>query len=119
MKTISAKRLEMASACEDQVGLFRSEWGDEAVPLTPENWDRAKKIGLDRLWMCRFLSDAAQAECEKACEAAWAEFAKVRVAAWAEYHKVCAAAWAECDEVCAAALFAALTKRNPQRSISK
>jgi len=87
MKTISAKRLEMAGACEDQVALFRTEWGDKAIRLTRANWDRAKKIGLDRLWMYRFLSNAALAE-----------FAKVREAAWAEYHKVRVAA-----------LFAALT----------
>jgi len=98
MKTISAKRLEMAGACEGQVSLFRSEWGDKVVRLTPENWDRAGVIGLDRLWMDRFLDAAARAECDKACDAAWGEYDKMR-----------AAAQAECEKMCGAALFAALT----------
>ena len=87
MKTISAKRLEMAGACKDQVALFRTEWGDKAIRLTRANWDRAKKIGLDRLWMYRFLSNAALAD----------------------YRKVRDAAWADWDKACYAALFAALT----------
>lgn len=110
MKTISAKRLEMAGACKDQVSLFRSEWGDKLVRLTQENWDRAQEIGLGRLWMYRFLGDAAGAEYHKACDAAWAECDKACDAALAEYSKVRDAVQAECDKVCAAALFAALTK---------
>ena len=120
MKTISAKQLEIAGACEDQVGLFRSEWGDEAVPLTKANWDRAGAIGLDRLWMRRFLSYAAQAEFDKVRYAARAECDKMRVAALDDYckacaaaldayDKACAAARAEYDKVCAPALFTALT----------
>ena len=110
MKTISAKRLEMARACPEQVSLFRSEWGDKLVQLTPENWDRAKEIGLDRLWMYRFLRDAALAEYHKVRDAAWVECEKACGAARDECGKVRGAAWIECDEVCAAALFAALTK---------
>lgn len=99
MKTISAKRLEAAGACADQVRLFRDTFGDKPVRINVENWTRAGEVGLNRLWMGRLLE-----------EPAWAEYDPAQEAALAEYDRVVAAAWAELQRVCSAALFAALTK---------
>ncbi len=109
MKTISAKRLELADACKDQVALFRSEWGDKCVPLTHANWDRAGEIGLDRLWMMRLLRGAARDDYYKACAAALDDYYKACAAARDDYYKACAAALDDYYKACAAALFAALT----------
>lgn len=70
MKTISAKRLEAAGACEDQVRLFRDTFGDKPVRLTPENWTKAGEVGLNRLWLTRFLKGSAWAEYERVRDAA-------------------------------------------------
>jgi len=121
MKTISAKRLEAAGACSDQVRLFRDTFGDKLVKINAENWAKAGEVGLDRFWLTRFLkgpalaeyervAGAAWAECERACDAAWAECERVRGAAWAECERVRGPARAEYERVRGAALFAALTK---------
>ena len=103
MKTISAKRLEAAGACKDQVRLFRDTFGDKPVRLTPENWDKAGEVGLTRFWLERFLKKAAQTEFIRAYETDRAEFYWVRDAARAEFYRVCGAARAEFDRVCGAA----------------
>ena len=95
MKTISAKRLEAAGACKDQVRLFRDTFGDKPVRLTPENWDKAGEVGLTRFWLERFLKKAAQAEFIRAYEPSRAEFYRVRDAAQAEYNRVRGAALLE------------------------
>ena len=99
MKTISAKRLEAAGACSDQVRLFRDTFGDKLVKINAENWAKAGEVGLDRLWLTRFLKGAALAECERAREAVWAEYDRACDAARVEYERACDAAWAEYDRV--------------------
>ena len=99
MKTISAKRLESAGACPDQVQLFRDTFGDKPVKINAENWAKAGEVGLTRFWLERFLKKAAQAEFIRAYETDRAEFYWVRDAAQAEYNRVRGAA-----------LFEALTK---------
>ena len=121
MKTISAKRLEAAGACEDQVQLFRDTFGDKPARLTPENWAKAGEVGLDRLWLTRFLKGsaragydrvrgAARAEYSRAVDAALAEYERAVTPALAEYNRAVTAARAEYERVRDAALFAALTK---------
>ena len=121
MKTISAKRLEAAGACTDQVLLFRDTFGDKPVKINAENWAKAWEVGLNRLWLEGFLKGPARAEYERVAGPAWAEYERVRGPAWAEYERVAGAAWAEydrvrgpawaeCERVRGAALFAALTK---------
>lgn len=85
MKTISAKRLEAAGACTDQVRLFRDTFGDKPVRINAENWAKAGEVGLDRLWLERFLKGAARAEYDRVRGPAWAEYDRVHDAALAEY----------------------------------
>ena len=110
MKTISAKRLESAGACPDQVQLFRDTFGDKPVKINAENWAKAGEVGLDRLWLVRFLKGPAWAEYTRVCGAALAEYDRVCGAAWAEYERVRDPALAEYNLVLGAALIAALTK---------
>ena len=84
MKTISAKRLEAAGACGDQVRLFRDTFGDKLVKINAENWAKAGEVGLDRFWLTRFLKGPALAEYERVAGPAWAEYDRVRGAALLE-----------------------------------
>lgn len=134
MKVISAKQLERAGACEDQVRLFRRTFGDGLIRLAPKNWGRAGLIGLNRAWLWRFLKEPALVEYKKAQNRAKCEYEMARNAAWNEYKLACgpafadtspqagavhAAAWAlyrkvqkvllaEYEKTCDALLFAAL-----------
>jgi hypothetical protein len=110
MKTISAKRLDAAGACSDQVRLFRDTFGDKPVKINAENWAKAGEVGLDRFWLEGFLKGPARAEYKRVRDAAWAEYKRVRDAALAEYERVCGPALAEYKRVAGAALFEALTK---------
>ena len=111
---ITLELLEQNKACADQRRLF-----DETFPkganVNARNLSKARKAGLDVLWLGRLLPQDRKAEYNKACGAAWAEYDKVRGAAWAECEKACGAAraeydkvrgaaWAEYDKVCGAAL---------------
>lgn len=100
---ITLELLEQNKACADQRRLF-----DETFPkganVNTRNLSKARKAGLDVLWLARLLPEGRKAEYEKGRGAAWAEYNKVRGAALAEYNKVCGPAWAEYVKVRGAAL---------------
>lgn len=54
MKTITRNHLEFHEACEQQLDLFIEEFGD-SVELTKENWNRAIAVGLEVVWLFKFL----------------------------------------------------------------
>ena len=89
---ITLELLEQNKACADQRRLF-----DETFPkgayVNARILSKARKAGLDVLWLARLLPEGRKAE-----------YDKVRGAAWAECEKACGAAWAECEKVRGAAL---------------
>ena len=114
---ITLELLEQNKACADQRRLF-----DETFPkganVNARNLSKARKAGLDVLWLGRLLPEgrkaeydkvrgAARAEYNKVCGAAWAEYEKDTAAAWAKYNKARDAAWAEYEKDTAAALIRA------------
>ena len=119
---LTLKQLIDAGACQDQVDLFRQEFGD-SVNVTVA---KARRYAgrFDFAWAARCLLDAPArakydkahnaaraalwAKYEKAHDAALAEYGKVRAGAraalWAKYEKALDAAWAEHEKVRAGAL---------------
>ena len=85
MKSISAKRLEAAGACEDQVRLFRDTFGDKPVKINAENWAKAGEVGLARYWLSCFLKGPVLLEYNRVCGAAHAEYERVAGPAWEDY----------------------------------
>lgn len=110
MKTISAKRLEAAGACPNQVQLFRDTFGDKAVRINAKNWEKAREVGLKRGWMVRFLQGPALAEYERVRDSARAEYYRICDEDWAQRKRVRDSAVVEYEQVCGPALFAALTE---------
>ena len=100
---ITYEQLESLDACEDQLNLFQSLFGEE-VEVTRElvithadkfDWDGAAGNLLPR---------KKQAEYERVRAPAWAEYKRVTAQALAEYKRVTAQALAEYKRVTAQAL---------------
>ena len=97
---ITLRMLREREACDKQVELFRSLFGD-AVEVT-EDAAVAVADRFDWDWAARhFLKAPAGAEYDRVTAAAGAEYDRVRAPAWAEYDRVRAPALAEYDRVMA------------------
>jgi hypothetical protein len=104
MTKITIKMLKAGKACKKQTALFRKMFPDGAK-FTRDNWEKAKRAGLDVLFCMKFLSPenlakynkidgSAWAECTKICDSAW-EVAKICELARIKRNKISRATWAE------------------------
>jgi len=103
MKQITVEMLKRLHACQPQVDLFRSTFG-ETAELTAENGEKAAAVGLDINWLAaQVLTDERLTEYGRVTAAASAEYQRVTAAALAEYERATTAALAEYQRVTAAA----------------
>ena len=112
---ITLELLEQNGACADQRRLF-AETFPNGANVNARNLSKARKAGLDVLWLARLLPEGRKAEYDKVCGPAWAECDKVCGAALAEYEKVCGPARAEYDKVCGPAWAEYEKVRGPARA---
>ncbi len=130
--TITAARLEELGACQDQIDAFRKIWGDGPAPMTVEtalehaqvfNWNwAADKLLSDaeqaeydraeawayaeyvRAWKAAGAEyDRARASAREEYERAWAKYERATASAREEYERAWAAAWADLKRACARA----------------
>ena len=100
---ITYEQLESLDACEDQLNLFQSLFGEEVEVTRELVITHADKFDWD--WAAeKLLPRKKSAEYERVRAPAWAEYERVRAPAWAEYERVRAPAWAEYKRVTAQAL---------------
>ena len=100
---ITYEQLESLDACEDQLNLFQSLFGEEVEVTRELVITHADKFDWD--WAAgNLLPRKKQAEYERVNAPAWAEYERVRAPAWAEYKRVTAQALAEYKRVTAQAL---------------
>jgi hypothetical protein len=89
---ITAKELEVAGACTDQVALFRKHFGEEVVVTEARARKVAALFGWD--WAARqFLPATAWEAYEKARSTASEAYEKARSTAREAYWKEIATAW--------------------------
>ena len=99
---ITLAQLKRLHACEKQVTLFHSLFGQSVEVTEALCLEHVDKFDWD--WAVQHLLTAtAQAEYNRVMAPASAEYNRVMAAAWAKYNRVMAAAWVDYDRVIAAA----------------
>lgn len=93
-KIITYAQLKKLGACQDQLEIFKSKFGD-SVKLTLK-LVKANSSTFDFEWAAKsLLTSSAYAEYERTIAPAYAEYGRIRVSAYAEYGRTIAPALAE------------------------
>ncbi len=111
---ITLELLKSKKACQPQLDLFQTHFGEGSVPLTEEvftkfasefdiGWAAYTLLNSEDRNEYNEVADPAYAKYTKVCDSAWAEYQKVRAPAWAEYQKVRNPGLSEYIKVCASA----------------
>ena len=101
---ITIAQLRELGACEDQILIAESVWGQE-IPITKKNCLRAAQLHLDIDWVTvHFLPAPARETYEKAIATSWKAYEKATTPAWEAYEKARATAWEAHEKAVATAL---------------
>ena len=107
---ITAELLKSKDACQGQLDLFKTHFGDKPVPLNKKVFTKFSSE-FDIAWAAKHLLDStdfveydkvqgpALAEYENVRDPALAEYYKVRAKAWTEFEKVRDTAWGEYEKI--------------------
>ena len=106
---ITAELLKSKNACQGQLDLFQTHFGDKPAPLTKEVFIEFNNL-FDIDWAAEHLLDSSDfAEYQKATDTALAEYYKVRDTAYVEYEKIRDPALAEYKKAAALAFLTLYT----------
>ncbi len=94
---ITLELLKSKKACQPQLDLFQTQFGEGPVPLTEEVFTKFASV-FDISWAANNLLNTEDwVEYDKVSASASAEYEKVRDSAWAEY----LSAYDEYEKICA------------------
>ena len=105
-KTITYQQLVDLEACDSQLALFKTVFGEQVV-ISPETLSEVlpKAAGFDIDWLAgRVLTNQARKAYEEARAQAWAVYNEATAPAWKAYREARAQAWAVYQEARAQAL---------------
>ncbi len=101
---ITLELLKSKKACQPQLDLFQTHFGEGPVPLTEEVFTKFASVFAINWAANNLMNSEDYSEYNKVRDSAWAEYTKVDTSAYAEYTKVCDFAYAEYVKVCNSAL---------------